>query len=93
MGAAWHTVAARASEGERQRQGQTLGAEGRRFLAWRAEPDAPTTRRELAEVQTLDRVWQRPYHREAAGDDAEAALGRWATKEERATTPAPLETP
>jgi transposase len=68
---------------------------GRRFLAWLAEPDAPTALRELAEVRTLDRVWQRHYRREAAGDDEEEALGRvrLATKAELATNPEPMETP
>jgi transposase len=83
------------SERERQRTGQAIGADGLRFLAWLDEPDAPTALRELTEVRTLDRVWQRHYRREAAGDDEEEVLGRvrLATKEELATNPEPMETP
>jgi transposase len=83
------------TESERQKKGQMIGEESLRFLAWLDAPDAPTSLRELVEVQTLRQVWQRHYRREATGDEAEDAAGRvrLATKEELTQNTTPIETP
>ena len=57
------------SETERQTKTQMIGEDGMRFLAWLDEPDVPAQLRELPEVHTLRRVWQRHYRREPTDDD------------------------
>jgi transposase len=59
------------SETERQAKTQMIGEDGLCFLAWLDEPDVPAPLRELPEVHTLRRVWQRHYRRERTDDTEE----------------------
>jgi transposase len=82
------------SESERQRKGRTIGEDGLRLLAWIEEPGAPAALRELAEVRTLRRVWQRQYRGEVTDDqEGDSPRARLTTREEHAINGEPIETP
>jgi transposase len=82
-------------ETERQPKTQMSGEDGVRFLAWLDEPGVPAQLRELPEVHTLRRVWQRHYRRAPTDDDEDDSPGtvRFTTKEGLADNQDPIETP
>jgi transposase len=83
------------SETERQTKTQMIGEDGLCFLAWLDEPDVPAHLRELPEVHTLRRVWQRHYRREPTDNNEDDSPGtvRFTTQEELADNQDPIETP
>jgi transposase len=83
------------SETERQTKTQMMGEDGLCFLAWLDEPDVAAHLRELPEVHTLRRVWQRHYRREPTDnkEDDSPGTGRFTTQAEPAASQDPIETP